>query len=255
MGRALKGMKKLAVVWLSVLWLGPPDALGQEAVLASDRPDYTDGTSTVAAGHQQLEIGVEIAQGAAGLGMQAPMGLLRVGLSDSAEVRLGLPGVSVEFDDNQDASLVGGISLGAKLARKVADDMGVALIPSVEMPVATGQFAADGISAGAAGALQWDFAETAGVGVNLAVGLGGVGSESDLALGYLASLSLGVGVSDEVGVFAEAYCTIDDDGAVPVADGGLLWLLAPHLQVDVYGGVTLEESISVFGGAGVVLLR
>ena len=59
--------------------------------LSGDRPDFTDGTDTVAKGHGQVEAGVEY--GFESNTTRLPDALVRLGLNDGLELRIATPSV------------------------------------------------------------------------------------------------------------------------------------------------------------------
>ncbi len=118
----------------------PPAPVAERGELVTDRPDFTESSVVVGKGIWQLETGaayVGDAQGARAFA--APQALLRLGLTNRFELRLGASGFLAERQTLGANQTVGGsdFELGAKFTVLDQAHHGVALaiIPIVSLPV------------------------------------------------------------------------------------------------------------------------
>src|SRR3954447_23328722 len=89
-----------ALVLLGLLWTAPlvaQDFSGLPEPLNTDRPDFTEGTATVPAGHYQLEGGYTFTRQGTDDSQSLGELLLRIGVNDRVEARLGIG--SYDWDD------------------------------------------------------------------------------------------------------------------------------------------------------------
>lgn len=225
----------LALPLLAALPLAadPPD-------LVTDRPDQTESTATVPQGWVQTELGI----GAADMSDEAATGLVRIGLSERVELRLGLD----EADPSND------FSLGAKM--RLAAEQGAQ--PAVSVIVAAtrrgaGSKLRPSFRFAFANALndRLTLAYNAGIAWDEAVGSGGLTSR------LLWTASLGIAGTDDVGFFVEAFgdSALSASGAPENAlDGGVTWKVRPNFQLDIFAGAGASDAApDWFAGVGVSL--
>jgi hypothetical protein len=218
------------------------------ATISTDRPSFSAGSSTVPVARLQLEGGIGFQylpgvlgdDGGYGVG-SAPNLLARVGVVDFAELRLGVPSLSLPFGlDGAEASF-GQVSAGAKVGAEVADSLSLGVLGSVGLAVD------EGSNSGAVFAI-------ADVGVNDWLSLtanAGVTRYEGGFTEYAASALAAFGLSDEVGTYIEWYITSGVVDPNHFADAGVTYLLAPSLQLDGYLGAQVAGGESYFGGVGV----
>lgn len=236
-------------------WAQEDEERGEESpleTLITDRPDFTESSSTVPTGRIQLEAGVQYTRTEFGPieadTFDGPQALVRYGINDFSELRLGVPNISFTSIDDQSETTFGALSAGAKLATSLAPSVRVGVIPFVEVGVETGD-----VSGGAIATAAFDLSDSVALGVNAGLtSLEGAGDERILE--GSGSVALGVGLTDELSLFVEGYTLVPDGEFAWFADAGFTYLLTPHLQVDAFGGVELEGVDSIFGGAGVSVL-
>lgn len=235
-----------------------PEVAGAEEEpleLITDRPDFTESSSAVAPGHVQLEMGAEYSSTPEGHSLSLPLLLVRVGVVENLELRLGVPSLLLDFTDRAHAG-AGGVELGGKVVFPIGEMAAVGLMPFVAIPITPGDFSGDGVTAG--GRFVWavDATDWLAISGNLGAmmhGLGGV--DADLESELLASLSLGFGLTDRLGIFLEGFASFFLEGdPVPSIDGGFTFLVTPTIQLDAYAGWSYDDGSQGFGGLGVSLL-
>jgi hypothetical protein len=247
------------------LLLGAAPLAAQDAApkpIDTDRPDFTDGTHTLAPGFFQLETGYTYQQARgtdAGHTHSLPEALLRVGLSPRIELRVG-ENYLVQRADGASGGSVNGfddIYLGTKVSLTEAHGIVPALSFEVKTNAPTGS---DAISAhrwlpGGAILFGWESDGPWSAGVELFA----TRTADDNAQG-IGSLSVQYQVSPSVQPYAE-YFTVQPMGAAAAAgaqyaNSGVLVLLSSNVQVDARLGVGLNRGAdSYFVGFGFAVRR
>lgn len=225
----------------------------QSPDLVTDRPDQTESAAVVPRGLFQVETGYLFTRDGGVNTHAAPGTLFRIGLGGRTELRLGHAGL-VGRPDGRGA---GDSGIGAKVNLvSRADDRRpeIALLGALSLPTGTPGFS----SGGADAAFLAAFAHALGPRLSLGWNAGAAWESSpdqpgrDAFLVY--SLALGVGLTDRLGVFLEAFGDRQVGGATPAAaavDAGLTLLLNDVLQFDVSAGRGLRgPADDMFVGTG-----
>lgn len=225
--------------------------------LVTDRPDFTESAVTVPGRGLQLESGYTYTR--AGDADEHALGeiLLRIGLRDRLEARLGVNSHTWVEGLGEDVSGFEDPSLGIKwvLSEEGLSVGGIAsaLLLATSVPVGDGDL----------GEEEWQPE------VKLAASRGLTGALALAAnVGYAypsedgrrfdqgsASLSLGIGVSERWGAYLEGF-TIFPSGPSGddevVANGGLTFLVHPLFQLDARAGAGLTDAApDFFVGVGI----
>lgn len=261
----------LVAAGLCSLLAGPSAVRADDELpLSTDRPDQTDSTDTTPARHFQLETGWQRTRDEAGgerLELDAAFGtLLRYGWSERFELRLGWLGwlTARERDaaGGATASGTGDGSLGFKL--RLLDAAGarpaVAVEARTSLPVGARNLSSRRTDPAVLLAVQHNLSPQVSLGWN--AGLAWSSEENEAGVrqtlsSLLASASLGVAFNDRLSGFVELFGAGAGSAAgasALSADGGLLWLLGRHLQLDLYAGEGLDGAApDTFFGCGVSL--
>lgn len=219
-------------------------ALGQDSpAIVTDRPSFTTGPALMSPDAWQVELGYTFRDGVGDTNEDVgtfPETLLRYGLNDKWELRLGWNG----YDFVDDASdMAGDTSVGFKYAfgDQLVDGVSMALITTVSLPTGSGESELDPQFL-----LGWDYALDDNT---MLAGNFGVGSPTDEMTGDryaqgVLSLMCSRTFNDVNSGFAEYYTNFpaaDDEDAEHVFQVGLMHLLNPDTQVDVRAGVGLNN--------------
>jgi hypothetical protein len=240
----------------------------QEPELVTDRPDQTESTAIVPAGRTQIEAGATFARDD-GEGFevdltQVPGTLVRIGLSERFELRLGwdgwleedvtVGGVRGSIDGFGDASV------GAKALLRQGDGLSpaIAVIAATSVPVGEEPFSSDRFDPGMRISVSHDLAGGIGLGYNAGVETASEerpeGGHTTLAAGVY-TISAGVPAGEKTGVFVELFGDVPlsaPGGPSHLFDAGVTHLLRPHVQLDFAAGVGLNErAADWFAGIGV----
>lgn len=234
----------------------PRTARGQtEAPLVTDRPDFTESALTVPRGDAQLESGYTFSR--ADDADEHTLGeiLLRVGLTDRLEARIGLGSHAWIAAPGEDPSGFEDPSLGMKVVLAMEETAGVAaaVLAGTAIPIGDDDVGEDDWQPEIKLAVSRGLSETVALAANA-----GYARASEDGEGFdqgSASLSLGIGLSERWGAYAEAYGTFPasrsgDDEAV--LNGGLTFLVHPLLQLDARAGAGLTDAApDFFVGLGI----
>lgn len=244
---------------------------GQESgSLITDRPDQTESTAAVPAGSVQVELGwavvSEVSGGVETTGFSAPSALLRIGASDGVELRLELPAWRSEAETadgaglNRDGLSDGGIGLKWELG---SGPVQAALLGSLSVPVGDRRFSSERFDPSVLLLLSHDVTAGISLGTNLGLALttehvdrsGAAGGFRDRQMEAPYTFSIGFGLSERAGAFVESFGAIgvsDARRSTHSLDGGLTFLLSDAFQLDLSGGVGLNEAAEDwFFGTGV----
>jgi hypothetical protein len=225
--------------------------------IIGDRPDFTESAATVPPIHLQGELGLAYSTIGDENVLAVPNLLLRLGLIDHLEARLGAPSFEASFAGDETEPDVSGLEVGMKAAFDVGEKGALGVLPYAVFPIYRGQWNGTGLELGIKGLWSVDFNDFLSLGGNVGVIFEGVApSEVDFEPTYLASLSLGLSFFGWFGAFAEVYGLMNHDvEVIAVADGGFTFLVAPRLQLDLHAGVGLTPDARGFDvGAGAIFL-
>ncbi|HEX3131543.1 MAG TPA: transporter [Thermoanaerobaculia bacterium] len=220
---------------------------GLEDPISPDRPDFTEGTGLIPPGHVQVEGGVTLGRvedvDITTLGEL----LVRFGIGERSEARLGLGSYTRIDDDFGDVS--GFEDPALELKYRFTDDAGelapgqpaVALVLGTSVPVGDEELTDDEWVPSAAFAFDWDLGRF-GVGANLG---GSYEAGDDRFVQAFASLSAGFDVTDRLGTYVEWYGFSEEEKDGPstnYVDGGISFLINNDLIVDARIGTGLNDA-------------
>ena len=225
--------------------------------IIGDCPDFTESAATVPPIHLQGELGLAYSTIGDEKVLAVPNLLLRLGVIDHLEARLGVPSFEASFAGDKTDPDVSGLEVGIKAAFDVGEKGALGVLPYAVFPLYRGQWNDTGVELGVKGLWSVDFTDFLSLGGNVGVIFEGVApSEAALEPWYLASLSLGLSFFEWFGAFAEVYGLMNNDlDVMAVGDGGFTFLVTPRLQLDVHAGVGLTPDARGFDvGAGAIFL-
>jgi hypothetical protein len=256
----------LLALTLVGLLFGGPAALGQSEALPpmeTDRPDFTEGTSTVPAGHFQLEGG--LSRSSSGDERLWTFGevLVRIGLDSRWEARIGLnsydrlsPGGGERtVSGAEDPTLGFKLRLSETEGARGIQPSAVSLIVLTSVPIGAEGLSADAWQPEVKLASAWDLTPRFSLSGNLIYAYleddGGRFSQIG------ASVSAGIELNERLGSFVEAYgFSREETGgdATGYVDTGLTYAINDNLGVDLRAGVGLQgPSPNYFVGVGAAI--
>lgn len=209
-----------------------PCALAHESPLATDRPGFLFSSLTVGRGVAQAELALPAVTLDEDTRFTSLAGLLRFGVSDGLELRIGAPLFNEARVDGSSDSGYGDLEVGAKW--HPLDNEGArpsfALIPSVILPVGEDGFSAEDPIYQLITATEWTLAD--GWGVGLLAGF--LRGEPDYLQQTYGAL-LGRTVASWSPYVEVAHVRTDLEGASDGSflGGGLKYLVSNDVQIDV----------------------
>lgn len=232
---------------------------GMSEPLVTDRPDFTESPETVPPGRFQVEAGYTFSR--KGDDKEHTLGelLLRVGLSERTELRLGLN--SYVWRDSPDGLSEGfeDISLGVKIKLVEGAESfeltrpTVGVIVATTLPTGDNDFGEDKLQPEVRLALAWGLSDRLSLGSNLNYAY--ASEEGEWFHQFSGSLVLGYMLTERVGVFVEYFGFVPESNDGPNAsflDGGLTYLVNDDLQFDMRVGFGLNgDGPNYFAGVGV----
>jgi hypothetical protein len=235
-----------------------PAAAQEVEPLVTDRPDFTEGTRTVAPGRFQFEMGYTFAR--SGEEDEQDFGelLARVGILSWLEGRLGLNSFVLMRDPGADLEGLEDITVGfkARLYRKPERSSWtvprVSLLFGADLPTGASGIGTSEVVPGTKLAAGWDLSDRVVVASNVGWAYG-FADDQRFHQG-LASLVLGFALADPLTGFIEWYGLFPENrggGSNNYLNGGVAWLINPDLQLDWRIGAGLQDpSPNWFTGVG-----
>jgi hypothetical protein len=228
---------------MAALW-GLQPAQAQDsgvAPISADRPGFSTPTAIVPLGDIQLEAGATASR--IGDKRDHSFGelLLRVPVTERAELRVGLPSYRVSRADGKWVSGADDLFVETKVLLSSGKHAAYALLLNSLLPTGSREVAEHRFQPGAALAADFTLSQAAEVTLNL-----GYNHASDAGERYdqvFGVSSLNLMLTPDIGSFAELYAFNPADGPVQkYVDGGFTYLLNARTQLDVSGGVGLDNA-------------
>jgi hypothetical protein len=243
----------------------------KEEPLESDRPDFTEASSTVGLHRFQIESGYTYTHGTDGPTAtdkhDLPEMLLRYGVAERLELRLAWDeGMIFQRETDRaaghtvDKSGSTDVEFGFKYA--IAKQQGVrpqsALIVALTAPVGSPAFSGQQVGVRLNYCYSWEL--TKKLSLNCSTGNLWAGEAGDRFSTFFQSASLEYELTERLHCFNEWYgqfrCGADDNRPQHYYDGGFTYLLTPNLQLDWRAGWGLSDaSDRFFTGCGLVIRR
>ncbi len=234
----------------------PVDPNAEPEPIATDRPDFTESSTTVGAGVAQIEAGYTYTRNSANHTHSHSWGegLLRVGIyADWLELRAAVAPVTEVSNIGGSHNSVSGVEdlyLGVKLGLTAQSDWlpEVAIVP--QMTVATGQasFTADRTLPGCNLLYAWEVTESLSTGgstqVNRAV------DGTDTYVEWAQSWTVGLALADDVGFYTEWFAILPEQSSSVAAEhylnSGFTWQPNDDVQWDIRAGSGLNAAAADF---------
>ena len=232
--------------------------------LITDRPDRTESSFVVPRGLWQFELGWghgEVSDQEHHIKLdQVPESLVRYGLLDRLELRIGWNGIQSQSEGDERLSGAGDTQLGVKVG--LCDQNGLkpqaALLAGVSIPSGSQLFSTRRTDPGIRLAVSNDLTERLSLGGNLGVAwetTEEANGDRDTFPRGLYTLALGISAFAKTGFFFEYFGDTALNGSSMAAnnlDGGVTHLVRPNVQLDFAVGKGLSrESLDWFFTLGV----
>ena len=243
---------------------GPP---GRDEPLVSDRPDFTEASTTVGRGVAQVELGYTFFSnsdsGETTRTHTFPEMLWRIGMfAEWFEFRIAYTAASMDtaapplppLTVNGSFDLYLGAKLGLTPQEGILPEM--ALVPQMRVPTGSSEFTAGIVLPGVNWLYGWDITEELSFGGSTQANRF-VDDLGDVYLEMAQSFTLGVSLTENLGMYTEWFVLIPSGSLISrtqhYLDGGFTYSVTNDLQLDVRAGVGLSDgSEDYFVGTGLV---
>lgn len=240
--------------------------------LVTDRPDFTESTDAVPWGHAQLEIGYTFTYDREGdertRDHSFPETLLRIGLVEDIELRLGWSGVTMHetlaevegprgrrFGKTERDTGNDDLSVGFKF--KLLEQDGLVphfgVITAISLPTGNATSTSGDVDPEVVLLWAYDVTDSFSVAGNILLAV--PTSEKGRFFQSGASLTGAVALTDKLGAYVEYFGLYPSDreqDAEHTVNGGFTYLITDNLQLDVLAGFGLnEQAPDFFAGAGI----
>lgn len=256
--------------WASDPFPDPPDP-SEEDTIVTDRPDFTEASSTVGRGTLQIEAGYTFFHDdTAGTQINAqtfPETLYRIGMfAEWFELRIAYTFVDERTDDPVLGSFRNrgsdDLFLGAKLW--LTEQSGalpeMAIIPQMLVPSGSEEFTNDEVLPGLNWLYSWELSDRVAVGGSTQVNR----ARDETGHFYMEtaqSATVGVGLTDRLGMYTEYFGFYPTSAVEPgvgpehFLNGGLTYLVTNDIQLDVRAGFGLNRNATDFFTGGGISVR
>jgi len=260
----LSKMKKISYSIIILLQIFITNvSFGQETdvpELVTDRPDQTESATVVPVGTVQLETGALYEKNDDLIGTYSsfslPNNLFRIGIMKGVELRLTVleySSTSYTLKNTMNEVKQAGLTpliLGTKI--KFWEEKGLlpetAIIAHVTLPVAGKDFKPNGALVDFRASMAHTLSDRFALGYNIG---GEIDTDTNIFTG-LYTLSLGIGLVGDLGMYVEIFGDFEDSHQF---DGGFTYLVGPLFQLDLTGGFGLTEAAPDYYLSGGVTIR
>lgn len=228
--------------------------------IATDRPDFTESSTTVPAGSVQVETGYTVSadndSGPRVTSHSFPEALFRVGTSlEWLELRLAT-NVSAETAPENSGADFEDLYLGTKIAMCNQDGLipELAVMPQMTVPTGGTSVTADRTLPGVNLLYGWDLTDSLSTAGSTQVNRA-VDDDGSAYVEWAQSWTVGFALTEQLGAYTEWFAFFPDSGTAAetqhYGNGGLTWLFNDDLQADVRAGFGLNEAADdFFAGVG-----
>lgn len=243
---------KTVYLFSLLIFLGYAGYSQQDSIpeLITDRPDATESSVLIPKKYWQIELGTQFTNGDLQEDFTYGTALLRIGVLNNLELRLGLDYTQSRFKNaliEEDINSFSPFLLGFKIG--IAEEKGLlpemALLSHLSLPYTSKSMETTGIDFRLA--FSHTLSNRSGISYNLGAGWDGL-SEN---LQYIYTLSYGYSLTKNLGWYGEIYGEIPENmEATHYLDSGFSYKLADNFQLDAYIGTAIDSDPNLILGAG-----
>lgn len=248
-------------------WSHNPDFSGGPDLtepLVTDRPDFTEASSTVGKGVAQLEFGYTYSydnEGSQSVRTQSfGEPLIRYGIfEDWLEFRIGLFPVEqrtstsgVKDTDQGTEDLYTGFKIALTPQHGIRPEM--AIIPQMNIPTGSAAFTSDSVEPGVNWIYSWNISDTIST-AGSTQGNRRIDDSGDAYLEMAQSWTIAYSLTDELGAYTEWFALLPSGADTAQTEhyfnGGFTYLFSDNMQFDIRAGVGLSDAADdYFVGTG-----
>jgi hypothetical protein len=243
-------MNKIKILLFFILLSCTQIILSQK--IETDRPDQTEASSLVFKKSLQVETGAFFESFGAIDATTYNTTLIRYGLLDNLELRLGIDNSEIKLNSNTIASGFSPLLVGVKI--KVTEEKGI--LPEIAFigHINFHSFASSDFKTKRTGtdfrfSLSHTLSEKSSLGYNI-----GMAWDGDVTTAiYVYTIAYGYSFTDKIGGYVEIYGdAYEDDSFNHLWDMGLTYLINENVQLDISGGTGITQNVQdLFLSAGI----
>ena len=217
--------------------------------LITDRPDQTESSAVVPHKFLQIETGFVMENKEIDLLSEKTFAynttLLRYGLLENFELRLGLEYLGSETKNSDTTNPLTGLGpLYTGFKVYITEEEGwkpeIALLGGMILPFTANE---DFEPKYSAANFSFSFSHTLSDWLSIGYNLGAEWDGESEIPGYFYTLAVGAGITDKLGVFIEGFGLIPEEGDTEhLFDAGLTYLVLANFQLDLSGGIGLNDN-------------
>ncbi len=229
--------------------------------LMTDRPDFTEASSTVGRRVLQIESGYTYSFNNDGstqsIGHTYPESLFRYGfLADWLELRMATNFANQRIDSVSESGMTDlylGVKLGLTPQEGILPEM--ALVPQMTVPSGADEFSSDQVLPGLNWLYGWDVNDLISTAGSTQFNRDLDGQTNASYTKWAQSWTIGYSLAEKVGAYTEWFAifpsSADTEKPQHYFDGGVTYRFTNDIQWDVRGGVGLNEAADdYFVGSG-----
>ena len=209
----------------------------------ADRPGFATGATLVAKSSFQFESGFEFSKSGDLKASSLPNLLLRYGLSDVFEVRLGGTGwTRLSANGNNNNTYMNDALVESKIRlTKDSAPADIALVLGSTIPIGDNEIASSDVEYGFRLVGAWDVTQTIGFGFNVGAYLAESANERPVIT--ILSMAFDKNLSEKTGIFFELYGEAPEHNTwSPIFDTGLAYIVGSKTQLDCVFGLGLNST-------------
>jgi hypothetical protein len=253
--------------WIFILLLAARIITGQDPEnstgLVTDRPDRTESSSIVPRNAIQVEAGFYYTSVSDSDMEERETGyidaLIRFGLLERLELRLGLTAASIERKEhgvNDNPAIISGIApLKPGLKIFITEEDGwipeIALLTHLYIPFKASGITQSNISSDILLAASHTLSGKVSLGYNIGIEWPG----DELNPMGIYSIASGIGITENIGAFVETFGRFQYELFECSMDGGFTFLVLPNLQLDISFAYGLTNTAPDYYAGGGISLR
>jgi hypothetical protein len=213
--------------------------------ISTDRPDFTESALSLPENMVQVETGFTYTRSQGENTVGAPETLIRYGINDWFEARVGTPSWGVTRRNGKTSTAFQDGYFGFKfgLEKSISDHFEVSIIPATTAPIGNAPFGENDIDAWNPEVkmpISFDLTDTFTFSTMPYLRSEAL-DDTGRATIYQQTFSLGVSFSDRWASFYEyVFETYSDNPFAQIAHVGITYLISPNIQADVHGGRNLS---------------
>lgn len=234
-------IRRISLISLLVVWLNGM----ANAQIVTDRPDQTESALTVPCGALQIESGVLVGfegdSHTSDRQILLPTSLFRYGITKGFELRLVNQFEMIKSAEGQNHG-ISDLEVGTKirLLNKKNLNTQIAFLSHFIIPSGTKEISSEQFGTSNKLSISHTLADNVALGYNV-----GYNTSFDGKGDLTYTLSLGIGVNDKVGIYAEPYgAMVDMEKFVSSFDAGFTYLANQNLQFDFSFGVGVNQRMN-----------